>query len=225
MARQWHPRFIQHRDGPMWVVLPLDKHWDSYVRFDAVEGHPVIAELRILPTLMERPHDVWIMPTLDPGDQPPQSDWLPPPPEGGLTARALRRAHLGRARELAYEQLGKSFQVAERYGGRVLPSKFTREAVRAPRRPGSKGRDDRFYATVAALYIEAIERGSNKPVVEAAQTLSKRRSGAYEPAYVRDLLHVARQRGLLTRPPRGRAGGQLTDKGRTALAETPKEES
>jgi len=201
----------------MWVVLPLDEHWDSYVRFVAKDGHPVIAELRILPTLMGRPKDAWITPTLV------DSDWLPEPPEG-LTSRALRRVHLGRALELAYEQLADWLRFEQRQE-KPMPTKFTQEAVSAPRRPGSKGREDRFYAAVAALYVEALEQGSRKPVVDAAGTLSRKRRGTYDPAYVRDLLHVARQRGLLTRPPRGRAGGQLTDKGRAALVQPRTDES
>lgn len=203
----------------MYVVLPLDEHWDSYVRFTAEDGHPVITELRILPTLMDQPLN-GIIPTFDGGDWRPDApdggDWRPDAPEGGLTSRALRRVHLGRALELAYEQLERWLDRDQR-SGRPMPSKFTREAVSAPRRPGSKGRDDRFYVAVASLYVEALERGSRRPVVDAAQELSAKRRGVFEPAYVRDVLHVARQRGLLSRPPKGRAGGQLTDKARALL--------
>lgn len=194
----------------LWVVLPLDEHWDSYVRLEAVEGQPVIAELRVLPTLMDRPGTEWLAPTLKSGD------WTPDPPAGGLTSRALRGVHLGRALELAYEALGEFFE-RERNLPRDLPTEFAADAVAVPRRPGSKGRDDQFYAVVASMYVDALERGSRKPVVDAAAALSKARRGTYEPTYVRDLLHVARQRGLLTRPPKGRAGGQLTDKARQVL--------
>ena len=116
--------------------------------------------------------------------------------------------HLGEALEIAYRQLGKQLD-REQGSPRPLPTRFSKEAVSAPRRPASKGRDDRFYAAVASLYVEALETGSRKPVVDAAKMLSATKRGTYEPAYVRDLLHVARQRDLLTRPPKGRAGGQF----------------
>ncbi len=98
-----------------------------------------------------------------------------------------------------------------------MPAGLSEASIASSRRPGSSGRDDRFYALVAAAYVAAIERGSRKPVVAAADTLSKAWEGTYEPTYVRDLLHVARGRELLTRPPKGRAGGQLTEKARALL--------
>jgi hypothetical protein len=219
MELERHPRFVRHRDGPVWIVLPVDDDWDSYVRCEAEDGHPVIAELRVLPRLdtpgvpahRDRDADRWVQVTLG---QAPESAV----PSGGLTARALRRVHLGRAIELAYGQLEEWLERDQRYG-RPLPSKFTREAVSVPRRPGRKGRDDRFYAVVAAAYVDALKMGSRQPVRAAARTLSQRSGGTYEPAYVRDLLHGARQRGLLTRPPKVRAGGELTEKALEALSE------
>ena len=210
MARKRHPpRFVTGRDH-LWVVLPLDEHWDSYVRFVAEDGHPVVAELRVLPTLMDQPRDEWLAPTLEDGA------WIPPAPSGGLTSRALRHVHLGRAVELAYEHLDRWLE-RERKRDKPLGSTFAREAVKAPRRPGSAGREDRFYAVVASLYVDALEHGSRRPVVDVAERLSKGRGGSYAPEYVRDVLHEARRRELLTRPPKGRAGGELTDKARTAL--------
>lgn len=205
-------------------MLPLDADWDSYVRFDAQSGHPVVAELRILPRTgtpgvlsHHDPHaDDWLIVTQ--GGTPEVAT-----PEGGLTARALRRVHLGRARELAYEQLDKWIDRERRHPGwQRLPTTFTVDAISAPRRPGRKGRDDRFYATVASAYVGALKRGSRQPVVEAAQALGEATGGFYASTYVRDLLHEARRRELLTRPPRGRAGGQLTEK---ALALLQREET
>lgn len=224
MARERYPRYASHRDG-MWVVLPLGEHWDSYVRFDAQAGHPVIAELRILPRTdtpgVLGPHDPhaddWLTATL--GGTPEVA-----PPEDGLTTRALRRVHLGHALELAYEQLDQWIDRERRQPDwqRPVPA-FTDDAISAPRRPGRKGRDDRFYATVASAYVDALERGSRKPVVDAAQSLGDKTGGSYEPTYIRDLLHEARRRELLTRPPKGRAGGQLTEKAFMALRDEGEE--
>ena len=52
MAPNRHPRFTYNGDS-LWVVLALDESWDSYVRFVADDGHPVIAEVRIIPTLVD----------------------------------------------------------------------------------------------------------------------------------------------------------------------------
>jgi len=216
MALDRHARYAQQGEA-MWVVLPLGEDWDSYVRFASQEGHPVVAELRILP----RTDTPGVPADLDEHEH----DWddviggMTPThtPAGGLTTRALRDVHLGRALELAYGQLGRAFERGRRHPTFPVPVSFAEQAVSTPRRPGRKGREDRFYAIVAAAYVDAIERGSRTPVVSAAEALSNARSGPYEPPYVRDLLHVARQRGLLTRPPRGRAGGQLTDKARALL--------
>ena len=52
MAPNRHPRFTYNGDS-LWVVLALDESWDSYVRFVADDGHPVIAEVRIIPMLVD----------------------------------------------------------------------------------------------------------------------------------------------------------------------------
>lgn len=58
----------------------------------------------------------------------------------------------------------------------------------------------------------AIAGGSRRPVADTAKALGEPRI-----AYIRDLLNVARQRDLLTRPEKGRAGGTLTQKALDAL--------
>jgi hypothetical protein len=211
----------------MWIMLPLDEDWDSYVRFESQAGHPVVAELRVLPRVDTRGvlshHDEhgnrWIDVTL--GATPDV-----PIPEGGLTSRALRGVHLGRALELAYSHLDEWFKREQRYSPEHrLPIAFTEDAAGVPRRPGRKGRDDSFYVAVAAAYVDALGEGSRKPVVDAALKLSEAWGGVYEPDYVRDLLHGARQRGLLTRPPKGRAGGELTGKAIACALKALKEEA
>lgn len=207
--------------GQHWVMLPLDEDWDSCVRFEPQDGHPVVAEVRVLPRAdtpgvlsHHDPHaDRWVQATM--GQTPDV-----PTPVGGLTARTLRRLKLGQALEAAYAQLEN---MIDRKGERGLANPervteaFTKAAVSRPRLPGRTGRDDTYYVAVAAAYVSAIGHGSRQPVVDAAKELSITWGGDYEPTYVRDLLHVARQRELLTRPPKGRAGGQLTDKARAIL--------
>jgi hypothetical protein len=69
---------------------------------------------------------------------------------------------------------------------------------------------------VARDYVRAVEQGRKDPVGAVAR-LARWRGSTTE--NIRDWVHRARRRGLLTAPPRaGRPGGQLTDKARAALA-------
>ncbi len=77
----------------------------------------------------------------------------------------------------------------------------------AARRPGPAGRTDAFYAHVAALYVD---RPSRTALADLAAQLDR------PTAHVRQILATARERGLLTAAPIGRAGGRLTQ---TAIAE------
>lgn len=211
--------FIRNDDGAVWVRRPLGDAWVTYVRFEEQGGHPVVAELRVLPRVDT------------PGlrfseDAAAQRQWLDvtgsapdgAAPEGGLTTRALRGIHLGRALEQAYVGLADAAGRDERRPDWLrLPMNYADEAIGAPRRPGRRGREDIFYAQVAAAYVDAVRQDRGRAVVVTAQTLSERWGGTYEPTYVRDLLTVARRRELLTPPPKGRAGGDLTDKARALL--------
>jgi hypothetical protein len=79
--------------------------------------------------------------------------------------------------------------------------------------PTKRGaRDDTYYATWAAHYVR-LAGVSSAPVAELAEKFGVTRDR------VRNVLHLARQRGLLTRGTHGRAGGELTPKGDDALKE------
>lgn len=85
--------------------------------------------------------------------------------------------------------------------------------VTAPRkRRGRPGRPDIFYARLAASYVEALMAGSRSPTADVAKNF------LYSPEHVRDAIHTARERGLLSRPPgKGRPGGQLTERAKAML--------
>ena len=136
-------------------------------------------------------------------------------PRGGIKARLLRKVPLGEHLRFAGQFLR---EVREQYGD--LPFKpdrsFRARGFVAPEktngmRAGRKGRSDIFYARLARDYVKAIERGSKRPVekIAKARNLPKER--------VRDMLHAARKRGLLTRGFRGHSVGELTEKGRKLL--------
>jgi len=140
----------------------------------------------------------------------------------GLTARALHSIPLGELqaslREAAHNTLqtvAASVDAAADLDVTLSAEaerlrRVTRHVFHQTRRPGRAGRSDIHYARVADLYVRAL--GKPKPVVELSRELYVSQS------QVRNMLHAARQRGLLTAAPLGRPGGQLTEKARQLLS-------
>lgn len=86
------------------------------------------------------------------------------------------------------------------------------------RRPGRRGRTDSYYLVWAVAYVERLAAGSRRPVKDLTERPPKVIRGyvsdgeATSEATVRDIIHQARVRGLLTGSPAGRPGGELTPK-------------
>jgi hypothetical protein len=104
-------------------------------------------------------------------------------------------------------------------GGHGIPL----ESVVAKRRPGRAGRRDSFYLPFAVAYVKRLAEGSSRPVMDLAEHPPRAIKGYVSDgshmseATVRDFIHQARERGLLTRSPAGRAGGELTRKAERML--------
>jgi hypothetical protein len=111
-----------------------------------------------------------------------------------VTARLLRSMPIGAIHEAVNAHLAGRGEVKGR-----LPDPTKRGA-----------RDDAYYAGWAAHYVR-LAGASSAPVSELAEKFGVTRDR------VRNVLHLARQRGLLTRGTHGRAGGELTDKALAAL--------
>lgn len=207
----------------MWVLRALDdkRRWLVAYRVAPENGQAVIAEIRIVPMPRTRGEEDWFRKSLEdpdveaiwgPVSHNVDAEYVPRPPEipeGGLPMRALRHIRTSDA-----------FADARQYQ-RMLPGSpllrgLTEEVLKAPRRPGRSGRNDRFYAELAAAYVETIDAGSRTPVKDLTAKLREQELHYTEPS-VRDLIHDARRRGLLTASPKGRAGGRLTDKAIAAL--------
>lgn len=124
----------------------------------------------------------------------------------GLTARFLRRIPVGEITRFAHSD----FVAATNSQLLVTPPRWAKSAVRQPAQPGRAGRDDIYYLVWAARYAEVVA-GTQTPIL----SLSKKHKA--DPARVRDLIHEARRRGLLTPGVRGRAGGSLTNKAKELL--------
>ena len=100
---------------------------------------------------------------------------------------------------------------------------FTSLAPQPRRRRGRRGRPDLFYARLARAYVARVRAESEKPVRDlAADAALARRLGLsprdLTPALVQDALNTARERNLLTKPPKpGYAGGELTPRALAVL--------
>lgn len=86
-------------------------------------------------------------------------------------------------------------------------------AAALPSRPGRGGHEDEFYVPWAVAYAKKLATLSRSPIKDIAADHS------LDASQVRDLIHEARRRDLLTPVDKGRAGGKLTDKARSLLAD------
>lgn len=189
------------------IQFELRPGWTVAARFLDVDGRPVLCELRVLPTepLVEG------QPQFPPGEWSKNQSLLREPErENGVTARLLREISLSEIFTEMRQQLKDAAPWMDESDPLVADTKLTQEAweKRAPR-PGRAGRSDAYYALWAARYVE--KTGSPRPVAELAE------EHGLKPAQIRDLVHTARVRKLLTKTGRGRSGGYLTAKGRAAL--------
>ncbi len=189
-------------------------------------GEPVIAELRIFPleAARGRPAGRWSAEVLGIEAKVPD--------ERGISADLVRKISVGEHRQVGLEfwrwlrQLSAAAQtVSER---RTIPLKLTRSlqalkgvpslkvympapAPKHPKRGRPPLRSDAFYARIALDYTERVAQGSPRPTAAISQARNLPQSK------VRDMVHQARRRGLLSEGIRGRLGGQLTERGRKIL--------
>jgi len=192
----------------LWVEQELEPGWIVAYRVLNDEGRPGVGEIRVFPddrTLGYR------------GSRQP-GEWeagrrgdetLSPP--GGVPATALRKIRL---REVyaglseAVEDTASDPRFRFVFRDRM---RFTETPKLKPRRPGRRGRGDTEYAKFAAAYVTILAEGNRAPIKELAARMHLGRES------VRQLVHDARDRKLLTRTRSGRAGGELTDKARDLL--------
>lgn len=168
----------------VWVEARLKNGWFVRGRMVVQGGRAVVAELQIMP-----------------------SGKAAPP--GGVTQDVVRRVPLGSFGP--YLMAANSFAMGDSgIGGLAQAFKRSVGARIAldrldprPRPRRASGREDLFYARLAAAYLKAIEQGSRSPIKDLA---SKRDE---LPSRIRDMVHEARERGLLSTGSAGRRGGEL----------------
>jgi hypothetical protein len=147
-------------------------------------------------------------------------------PRGGLERRLLVRVPVGRfvlavlARAAAAALVpGPSAGAVTTQGAnlgwlnRILPGVET--LAPRPRERRNVGRDDRFYARLALEYLQTIASGSSSPVKDVAAKHGEKASR------IRDQIHEARVRGLLSQGEAGKRGGYLLPRARQMLGEKP----
>jgi hypothetical protein len=162
-----------------------------------------------------------------------------------LTATALAKVTPGAHLSALYRELRERAEEAERERARPAPFRACREAAvfppttqRSLRSPSSTPRSTASLptsshgliegvlvqvltvatsATPASpyLYSEKVRAGSRRLAEEIAEQLG----GDYDAKRVRHMISQARHKGFLTGTERGRARGELTEKGREVLRE------
>lgn len=197
-----------------------DRFWVVMALFTVHDGQAVMVELRVLPGEADRftneesylyDEDGTPYPNPRVADIPEIGEWsrsraaladLP----AGLTARLVQRIRFGELNELMRRELE-----SHRSRERPRASRFGFDLEQATRRPGRKGRPDLDFARIAARYADKVRKGSSRPNVELAEELG------LTPQQVRDRIHEARVRDLLTDVRQGAVGGDLTTEAKQLL--------
>ncbi|MFP5256069.1 MAG: hypothetical protein ACLGI8_09495 [Acidimicrobiia bacterium] len=124
-------------------------------------------------------------------------------PPGGITMRLLRRLPLDELERVARQQLS---------GIRPQLPDLDREwPDDLGKRTGRRGVPHEVYARLAARYLELVDEGDPAPV----KALAAETHQAYKT--VLGQLGQARRLAILSKPPKGRAGGELLAYGRELL--------
>jgi hypothetical protein len=205
------------REGAWLDDVITDAHgyrWTVDVWIAIRRGRPVVGEIRIFPAAGP--------PRVTAG-----YPWKGTPadvPLRGLERRLLVRVPTGRYATIVQARAAAAALVSGPSAGavtvqganlgwlnRILPGVET--LAPRPRERRNAGRDDGFYARLALEYVQAIAAGSISPVKDVAAKRGEKASR------IRDQLHEARVRGLLSEGEAGKRGGVLSPRARQVLAE------
>jgi len=180
-----------------WLEVSIDDTWLAAVRLVIQDGHVVVAEVRVFPRERAPGAGVaglWSAEVL--GNRASA-------PRGGITSRLLRKIPIGEYPAHVRSVIGPWHQIEGMPRESVTVGFPGVVVAERPRPERNTGRPDWFFAQLAADYVDAVASGSRRPVAD----LARRRR--FPPARIRDMLHEARERGLLSRGERGRRGGYL----------------
>jgi len=205
-----------------WSEADLGDGWRVAYRLAIYRGQPVIAELRVFPAdeFPGREVATWraevvgieagSVPSVDGEAKKKVSPYATPIAfpaiRGGITARRLRAVRLGLLMKDTEEVMAKMHAVMKRD---LLTWGVEEKKRPTTRRSGAFS--DRELARLAGEYVKRCRR-SRSPVADIAgqRGLSASR--------VRDMVHEARSRGLLSAARQGVSGGQVTPLAKRILA-------
>jgi hypothetical protein len=220
---------VRHRRRQLWFCVAERDGWTFCYRLIPSERHPVVAEVRIVPT------PAGDVVSEGRGGEP---EGLEVPPDGGLTAGTVRdrftlAEHVYEVLPRAFRQLdhasavevvelgttadGETYPV---FTGQAHPGVMSVLAESLGLEPGLEPRAGRRgpkvdlvrSARICADYLTACAAGSRSPAADAA------RRHDMTPVAVRAVLKRARTRdGLMTRQTQGKAGGELTPRAEEIL--------
>jgi hypothetical protein len=125
-------------------------------------------------------------------------------PTGGITARLLHRIQLGALTDGFRREQTQDWTLQELIFGKAPP---TYQLPPEGNRSGPKGWGEEFYQDVSVAYLKALGMDPHRPI----QVMLPRYPG-YTKVNVRDWVFRAREKGYLTSPRQGRAGGEATEK-------------
>lgn len=199
------------RRAETWVEQRVEGAWIAAYRLMVKAGRPLVAEVRLFPdTSRSRGAGRW-------------NKEASSVPSEGVPGRAIGRLRLAvplhHFRAFSRKILRDPTLAEQLLRSHGIP--FATEIAR--RRPGRAGRPDSFYLGWAVAYVDRLAAGSLSPIRDLAADPPEEITGyvsdgrTVSEATVRDLIHQARTRGLLTRSPIGRAGGELTPKAEQLL--------
>lgn len=177
------------------VVLPGGK-WFARGRMEVQGERVVVSELRLVSATTDKT------------------------PRGGINQEVVRSVPLGGFGPTALSiaefasSLHPALRAAEPFDSQLRGFKGLLPARPRPRR--SAGRDDLFFAELARDYLASIKGGSRSPVKDLAATRKEKASR------IRDQVHEARERELLSKSESGRLGGVLLPRAIDILGATKK---
>jgi transposase-like protein len=172
---QYARSYLDEDTGEIHAEAPCGvRPWYAYGRFRVQEGRLELKEIRVFSsperTTLVKNDPAW----------PPFGSINSWAPADDLTAEALRSIPMRFLRTIAIASV-------EKYGEGPLSET---ESKSMSKRPGRAGRSDEFYARWAARYVN--KRDSRAPIADLAREHGLRRE------QVRDVIQLARDRGLLT---------------------------
>jgi hypothetical protein len=188
-----------------WWHGPINDDWAVAFRLVLQEGQPVVGEVRVFPNELGDPdHDNYA------GQWSAEVEGSHAQvPVRGVTSAVLKQVKLS-ALESLPDVIGWVRTQQPAHIDNLARHELTPE-MRGRMRRGPKGPSDKQLAGLARAYVDLVSGDCANP----NEVLAKRRK--VKPQRIRDLIHAARNRGILSPATRGRRGGYLTEWGQSLL--------